>query len=241
MAERTSTPITAHAGTASSTPTNPKRAAHAVAEATGGKPIYGLLLDRELERRRGLPPTALEDATPGPDDLAGGKFSRSILRHARQRRLSHPGIPDAGLWARGGRAARIDVEPRLVVVGLRVGALETAWLPGARGTAVLLAVLAAHAAGREELVRVHALVALTRSPTRPERQHEKQHSEHPHHVLLRTACRLPHRPTPRRSHAGRRSQGKAEHFVRPEYAGAPALSQLARGHCWRKIRQLLMH
>jgi len=178
-------------------------AAHAVAEATGGKPIYGLLLDRELERRRGLPPTALEDATPGPEDLAGGKFSRLILRNARQRRLSHPGIPDAGLWDRGGRAARIDVEPRLVVVGLRVGALETAWLPGARGTAVLLAVLAAHAAGREELVRVHALVALTRSPTRPERQHEKHCSEHPHHVLLRTrvpsaapsdSAKIPRRP-----------------------------------------------
>src|SRR5205814_10571325 len=114
------------------------------------------------ERRRGLPPTALEGATTEREDLAGGKLSRSILRNARQRRLSHPGIPDAGLWDRGGRAARIGDEPRLVVVGLRVGALETGRLPGARGTAVLLAVLAAHAAGREELARVHALVARAR-------------------------------------------------------------------------------
>ncbi|PYR40869.1 MAG: hypothetical protein DMF95_32445 [Acidobacteria bacterium] len=70
--------------------------AHADAEATCGKPIYELLLDRELERRRGLPPTALEGATPEREDLAGGKFSRLILRNARQRRCGTVGAARLG-------------------------------------------------------------------------------------------------------------------------------------------------
>src|SRR5262249_13595113 len=123
------------------------------------------------------------------------------------------GVPETRPADLGSCATGIDLESFLIAV--RVGALEPVRLPGGRDTTVLLAVLAAHAAAREEPVGVHALVTLPPGSGRRASQHQKHRSEPPHPAAPPSSSPRsappgpPHEPSPPPPASARPCQGSA--------------------------------